>query len=50
MAGHDNCEPPGRRGQTGVLGGLGGVIVNGGGMPGGSIPGGPRSGGGNRRW
>lgn len=56
MAGHDNCEPAGRRsprpgetGMPGAIGTIGGIIVSGGGMPTGSIPGGPRSGG-RARW
>lgn len=50
--GDDNCEPPGRgRNQGhptgGVIGAIGGILANGGGMPTGSLPGGNRAG---RRW
>ena len=50
--GHDNCEPGGRRrgdntNAVGMIGAIGGVILNGGGAPRGSLPGGNRGG---RRW
>ncbi len=50
-AGDDHCEPNGRgrngHPTGGVIGAIGGIILNGGGIPTGSLPGGVRTG---RRW